>query len=134
MDSKSDKPTNVGSNEGLGLVARLRQERRPTAWTRGVDTDYPTAWEPNMLAHEAATEIERLKGQHETFGRWIVEALKVLDTIDPDDVEESEQLLALIKAGEMLTLSAPAPKMLDKLRNSRGPVCNLNTPWLAPEA
>ena len=61
MDSESDKPTNVGSNDQLGLVERLRQERRPTAWTRGLDTDYPTAWEPNLLCHEAAAEIVRLK-------------------------------------------------------------------------
>ena len=50
-----------GSNDPLGLVERLRQERRPTAWARGVDTDYPTAWEPNRLCHEAADEIERLR-------------------------------------------------------------------------
>jgi hypothetical protein len=43
------------------LVTRLRQERRPTAWTRGLDTDYPTAWEPNLLCHEAAAEIVRLR-------------------------------------------------------------------------
>ena len=61
MNSEQSKPTNVGSNDRLGLVARLRQERRPTAWTRGLDTDYPTAWEPNTLAHEAAQEIEMLR-------------------------------------------------------------------------
>lgn len=61
MDN-SGTPALVGSNYQLGLVARLRQERRPTAWTRGLDTDYPTAWEPNLLCHEAAQEIERLQG------------------------------------------------------------------------
>lgn len=61
MTNESSQPTNVGSNDRLGLVARLRQERRPTAWTRGVDTDYPTAWEPNLLCHEAAQEIELLR-------------------------------------------------------------------------
>ena len=54
-------PGALGSNDQLGLVERLRQERRPTVWTRGLDTDYPTAWEPNLLAHEAAQEIERLR-------------------------------------------------------------------------
>ena len=49
------------ASEASTLVGRLRQERRPTAWTRGVDTDYPTAWEPNLLCHEAAAEIERLR-------------------------------------------------------------------------
>ena len=85
------------------------------------------------MCQEAAAEVVRLSGQHEAFGRWIVDALKVLDTIDPDDMEESEQLLALIKAGEMLTLAALAPKMLHKLKNATGPVCNLKTPWLAPD-
>lgn len=55
----------LGSRDGLGpnatLVERLRQERRATAWTRGLDTDYPTAWEPNLLCHEAAAEIARLR-------------------------------------------------------------------------
>ena len=62
---QSDQPGAVVSTEGLGpnetLVERLRQERRATAWTRGLDVDYPTAWEPNLLAHEAAQEIERLR-------------------------------------------------------------------------
>ena len=52
-------------SDGLGpnatLLERLRQERLATAWTRGMDTDYPTAWEPNLLCHEAAAEIERLR-------------------------------------------------------------------------
>lgn len=61
MSNESSMPTNVGSNDQLGLVERLRQERRPTAWTRGLDMDYPTAWEPNLLCHEAAAEIVRLK-------------------------------------------------------------------------
>ena len=47
--------------EAPSIVERLRAERRPTAWTRGLDTDYPTAWEPNLLCHEAAAEIVRLK-------------------------------------------------------------------------
>ena len=51
-------------SEGLGptptLVERLRLERRATRWTRGVDVDYPVAWEPHPLALEAAAEIERL--------------------------------------------------------------------------
>lgn len=45
------------------IVERLQKERRPTAWTRGIDTDYPTAWEPNLLCHEAAAEITRLRAE-----------------------------------------------------------------------
>lgn len=62
---KTGLPGALGSNTGLGpnatLVERLRQERRPTAWARGLDVDYPTAWEPHLLCHEAAAEIERLR-------------------------------------------------------------------------
>lgn len=47
------------------IVERLQKERRPTAWTRGIDTDYPTAWEPNLLCHEAAAEITRLRAEAE---------------------------------------------------------------------
>ena len=43
------------------LVERLRQVRHVTRWTRGLDTDYPVAWEPDPLCQEAATEIERLR-------------------------------------------------------------------------
>lgn len=64
---QSDPPALVGLSEGLGpnatLVERLRQERRATAHARGLDTDYPTAWEPNLLCHEAATEIGELREQ-----------------------------------------------------------------------
>lgn len=57
------------------LVQRLRQERRPTAWTRGLDTDYPTAWEPNPLCHEAADEIDRLTAALAGRERAIAEAV-----------------------------------------------------------
>jgi len=42
-----------------------------------------------------------------------VEALKVLDTVDPDDTDEAERLTALVKAGEMLALTT--------LANSKAP-------------
>lgn len=115
----------------LGLVERLRQERRPTRWARGVDVDYPVAWEPHALCDEAAAELMRLHGQMETFGRWIVEALKVLDTIDPDDLDESERLMTLIKGGEMLSMSALAPQMWARARKNagKGPTCNVLRPW-----
>lgn len=83
------------------------------------------------LADEAANELVRLHGQMETLGRWIVEALKVLDTIDPDDLDESEQLMMLIKGGEMLSMSALAPQMWAKARKAagKGPTCNVLRPW-----
>ena len=65
-------------------------------------------------------EVERLHGQMETLGRWIVEALKVLDTIDPDDLDESERLMTLIKGGEMLSMSALAPQMWARARKNAG--------------
>lgn len=59
-----------------GLVERLRD-------------DNAGAGDLGDLAYEAADELVRLRGQMEMLGRWIVEALKVLDTIDPDDIDES---------------------------------------------
>jgi hypothetical protein len=55
----------------------------------------------------------------------------VLDTIDPDDMEESEQLLTLIKGGEMLSMSALAPQMWARARKAagKGPTCNVLRPW-----
>lgn len=91
---QTDPPLLVGSNDQLGptvpertLVERLRQERRPTAWTRGLDTDYPTAWEPNLLCHEAAAEIVRLK--------CLVEAVRGAFNRECDDTDEILKTLGL---------------------------------------
>lgn len=99
-----------------GLVERLRDDN---------------AGDLGDLAYEAADELVRLHGQMETLGRWIVEALKVLDTIDPDDLDESERLMTLIKGGEMLSMSALAPQMWARARKNagKGPTCNLLRPW-----
>jgi len=101
-----------------GLVERLRD-------------DNAGAGDLGDLAYEAADELVRLHGQMETLGRWIVEALKVLDTIDPDDMEESERLMTLIKGGEMLSMSALAPQMWARARKAagKGPTCNVLRPW-----
>lgn len=109
-----------------GLVERLRD-------------DNAGAGDLGDLAYEAADELVRLHGQMETLGRWIVEALKVLDTIDPDDMDtidpddmdESERLMTLIKGGEMLSMSALAPQMWARARKNagKGPACNLLRPW-----
>lgn len=48
-----------------------------------------------------------LRGQLGAAGGWIVKALKVLDTVDPDDTDEAERLAELVKAGEVLALAAP---------------------------
>lgn len=80
-------PGAVASTDQLGLVARLRQERRPTAWTRGLDTDYPTAWEPNLLCHEAAAEIVRLK--------CLVEAVRGAFNREFDDTDAILRTLGL---------------------------------------
>lgn len=45
------------------IVTRLRNERRATRWTRGVDADYPVAWEPHPLCAEAATTIATLRAE-----------------------------------------------------------------------
>ena len=105
-----------------GLVERLRD-------------DNAGAGDLGDLAYEAADELVRLHGQMATLGRWIVEALKVLDTIDPDDLDESERLMTLIKGGEMLSMSALAPQMWARARKAagKGPTCNVLRPWEQPE-
>ena len=62
---------------------------------------------------KAETEAVTLRGQLGAASGWIVEALKVLDTVDPDDTDEAERLAALVKAGEMLALTT--------LANSKAP-------------
>ena len=101
-----------------GLVERLRG-------------DDAGAGELDALAFEAADELVRLQGQMATLGRWIVEALKVLDTIGPDDLDESERLMTLIKCGEMLSMSVLSPQMWARARKNagKGPSCNVLRPW-----
>ena len=110
-----------------GLVERLRDDAQGE--DLGADG---MGWSPDpALKREAADELVRLHGQMETLGRWIVEALKALDTIDPDDLDESERLMTLIKGGEMLSMSALAPQMWARARKNAGkePTCNLLRPW-----
>lgn len=57
---------------------------------------------------KAETEAVTLRGQLGAVSGWIVEALKVLDTVDPDDADKAERLAALVKAGEMLALATLA--------------------------
>lgn len=110
-----------------GLVERLRDDAEGE--DLGADG---MGWSRDpALKREAADELVRLHGQMETLGRWIVEALKVLDTIDPDDMDESERLMTLIKGGEMLSMSALAPQMWARARKNAGkwPTCNMLRPW-----
>ena len=56
----------------------------------------------------AETEARTLRCRYAVVSGWIVEALKVLDTLDPEDTTEAEELGKLIKAGEVLALTALA--------------------------
>ena len=49
------------------IVQRLRMERRATAWRRGLDCDFPTAFEQHPLCQEAAAEITRLRAEAEAL-------------------------------------------------------------------
>lgn len=90
--SHESMPAALRLTEGLGhnetLVERLRQERRPTAWTRGLDVDYPTAWEPHLLCHEAAAEIARL--------RCLVAAVRGAFNRECDDTDEVLRALGFV--------------------------------------
>jgi hypothetical protein len=61
----------------------------------------------------AESEAMALRGQLGAASGWIVKALKVLDTLDPEDTTEAEELDKLIKAGEVLALAT--------LANSKAP-------------
>ena len=57
---------------------------------------------------KAETEARTLRCRYAVVSGWIVEALKVLDTLDPEDSTEADELGKLIKAGEVLALATLA--------------------------
>jgi hypothetical protein len=57
---------------------------------------------------KAETEARTLRCRYAVVSGWIVEALKVLDTLDPEHTTEADELHKLIKAGEVLALTALA--------------------------
>lgn len=77
----------------------------------------------------------KLRGQMRVVANWIIEALKVLDTIDPDDTTESEALHKLVRSGELLALgglAAASCLVQPDVQHATGPVCNVHRPWEAP--
>lgn len=56
----------------------------------------------------AESEALALRGHLGAASGWIVKALKVLDTLDPEDTTEADELRKLIKAGEVLALTTLA--------------------------
>ena len=59
-------------------------------------------------AHRLATEERTLRLRYGVVSGWIVQALKVLDTLDPEDSAEADELRKLIAAGEVLALTTLA--------------------------
>lgn len=59
-------------------------------------------------AHRLAVEERTLRLRYGVVSGWIVRALKVLDTLDPEDSTEADELGKLIAAGEMLALTTLA--------------------------
>lgn len=59
-------------------------------------------------AHKLATEERTLRLRYGVVSGWIVQALKVLDTLDPEDSTEADELRKLIAAGEVLALTTLA--------------------------
>lgn len=57
---------------------------------------------------DAEKEARTLRLRYGVVSGWIVQALKVLDTLDPDDTHEADELRKLIAAGEMLALTTLA--------------------------
>ena len=80
------------------LVQKLRDRKQAIAWRRGLDTDYPTKWEPDALCQQAADELDRLLGERAVLGRLLLEADKVVSTIEGECQEEWGQLADLRRA------------------------------------
>ena len=59
-------------------------------------------------AHRLAVEEHTLRLRYGVVSGWIVRALKALDTLDPDDSTEADELRKLIAAGEVLALTTLA--------------------------
>lgn len=59
-------------------------------------------------AQAAETDARTLRCRYAVVSGWIVEALKVLDTLDPEGTHEADELGKLIKAGEVLALTTLA--------------------------
>ena len=57
---------------------------------------------------DAEREALTLRSRFGVASGWIVAALKVLDTLDPEDTHEAEELRKLVKAGEVLALTTLA--------------------------
>ena len=57
---------------------------------------------------DAEREARTLRCRFGVASGWIVAALKVLDTLDPEDTHEADELQKLVKAGEMLALTTLA--------------------------
>lgn len=68
---------------------------------------------------KAETEARTLRCRYAVVSGWIVEALKVLDTLDPEDTTEADELHKLIKAGEVLALTALAQSKTPNVPLSR---------------
>ena len=57
---------------------------------------------------DAEREALTLRHRFGVASGWIVAALKVLDTLDPEDMHEADDLQKLVKAGEVLALTTLA--------------------------
>lgn len=66
----------------IDIVQRLRMERRATAWRRGLDCDFPTAFEQHPLCQEAAAEITRLRAEAEALRQALQQLIEYADTSD----------------------------------------------------
>lgn len=95
-----------------------RQEAPECCPNCGSDFYMPGCTHCNEVQRRCAAESEAmaLRGQLGAASGWIVEALKVLDTVDPDDTDEAEQLAKLVKAGEVLALATLARSKTPNVR------------------
>ena len=100
-----------------------RQEMPECCPNCGSDFYMPGCTHCDEVKRRCAAESEAMaiRGQLGAASGWIVEALKVLDTVDPDDTDEAERLAKLVKAGEVLALATLARSKTPNDQGSAAP-------------
>jgi hypothetical protein len=112
--------------EDPGFAAEVTGDR-PRAKLNDEAPSDAAHWHKRTQAAE--TEARTLRLRYGVVSGWIVQALKVLDTLDPEDSTEADELGKLIAAGEMLALTTLAnSKTPNKpLRRGVDGVCTRST-------
>lgn len=100
MKNESNPPTEVRSSDWLGLIPKRTCLTTPQDLREYADDadKHGAHWVPihPNTCRALAAEIERLRGTSDVLRRWMLEALLVMDSIDPDDSEDGGDALRML--------------------------------------